>query len=85
MVQDVESNHWDVTRISEMIRKSEDLFELNSGSILYLQGTPAGRTRGVGFLIVEKWKTRIMEVTSISARVASLFLQLLRRHFIPMV
>ncbi|XP_072399758.1 uncharacterized protein [Diabrotica undecimpunctata] len=70
--KETENINWDLIGISELRRKNEQVLELAPGNTFYYRDTSTGRTGGIGFLINKKWNKRILEITSISDRVASL-------------
>lgn len=53
--------------------------------MFYYKGTSTGRISGIEFLIKKEWKDRVVNVTGILDRVASLTLQLSEKYYLQVV
>ncbi|XP_064424659.1 craniofacial development protein 2-like, partial [Latimeria chalumnae] len=71
---------WDIVGLSELRHKGEEQLELKSGHLFYHRGSKNGRTGGVGFLIHKRLKNNIVELESISDRIARLVLKISKRY-----
>lgn len=76
---------WDIIGLCEIRRKGEDLIKLDSGHLLYTNGTDDGKFGGVGFLINRKLKDSVVKVESTSDRVAQCILQLNKRYKLQII
>nr|XP_014354026.1 PREDICTED: ribonuclease inhibitor-like [Latimeria chalumnae] len=63
---------WDIIGLSELRHKGEEQLELRSSHLFYHRGSKNGRTGGMGFPIHKRLKNNIIELESISDRIASL-------------
>lgn len=84
--QEIKDNKlvWDVIGLGEVRRKDESFTTLQSGHMLYHSQAKNGQA-GVGFLVNNKWKDRIVRVKSIGYRVAELVLNINTRYQLKIV
>ncbi|XP_044756612.1 uncharacterized protein LOC123315083 [Coccinella septempunctata] len=67
---------WDKVGLSEVKRRGEACYKLESGNILYYKGRENDTLDGVGFLISKRYADRVKNFTGVSERVAIVVISL---------
>ena len=67
---------WDIVGLCEVRRPGEELMTLQSGNTLYYREGPRPGVGGIGFIVNKNLKNAVIEINSISDRVAYLKLKL---------
>lgn len=76
---------WHVLGLSEIRREGEDTLTLESGHIMYYREGDNPSQGGVGFLVNKVLTDNIIEVSSVSTRVAYLVIKLTRRYNLKVI
>ncbi|CAG9134350.1 unnamed protein product [Plutella xylostella] len=71
---------WDILGLSEVRREGEDTMTLESGHMLYHREGDQLSQGGVGFLVNKTLVNNVVEISSVSNRVAYLVLKLTERY-----
>ena len=77
--------NWGILGLSEVRRAGEDTLTLDSGHLLYFREGGRASQGGVGFLIHKNLTGNVVEVSSVSNRVAYLVLKLTDRYSLKVV
>ncbi|XP_048481070.1 uncharacterized protein LOC125489368, partial [Plutella xylostella] len=76
---------WDILGLSEVHREGEDTMTLESGHMLYHREGDQLSQGGVGFLVNKTLVNNVVEISSVSNRVAYLVLKLTERYSLKVV
>ena len=76
---------WHVLGLSEVRRQGEDTTTLESGHLFYFREGDHQSQGGVGFLVNKVLRDNVLEVSSVSTRVAYLVLKLTKRYSLKVV
>ncbi|KAJ0181356.1 hypothetical protein K1T71_003441 [Dendrolimus kikuchii] len=84
---EVELSHikWHILGLSEVRREGEDTITLESGHLLYFREGDKASQGGVGFLVNKSLVNNVVEVSSVSNRVAYLVLKLTNRYSLKVI
>ncbi|KAJ0172381.1 hypothetical protein K1T71_012354 [Dendrolimus kikuchii] len=77
--------NWHILGLSEVRREGEDTITLESGHLLYFREGDRASQGGVGFLVNKTLVNNVVEVNSVSNRVAYLVLKLTNRYSLKVV
>ncbi|MBF2463458.1 endonuclease/exonuclease/phosphatase family protein [Listeria welshimeri] len=76
---------WSILGLSEVRREGEDTITLDSGHLLYFREGDGASQGGVGFLVHKALAGNVVEVGSVSTRVAYLVVKLTDRYSLKVV
>ncbi|CAH2097258.1 unnamed protein product [Euphydryas editha] len=84
---EVELSHikWSILGLSEVRRQGEDTMILDSGHLFYFREGDGPSQGGVGFLVHKTLSNNVVEVSSVSTRVAYLVLKLTDRYSLKVI
>ena len=85
LVSELGHINWHILGLSEVRRKEEDTITLESGHLLYYREGDKTSQGGVGILVNKVLSSNVMEVSSVSTRVAYLILKLTRRYSLKVI
>lgn len=77
--------NWHILGLSEVRRQGEDMITLESGHLLYYREGDRVSQGGVGILINKVLCNNVMEVSSVSTRVAYVIIRLTKRYSLKIV
>lgn len=76
---------WHVLGLSEVRREGEDTVTLESGHLMYFREGDQQSQGGVGFLVNKSLSDNVVEISSVSSRVAYLIIKLTERYSLKVV
>ena len=76
LLLELENIEWNITRLCEIGRKDERLLDIKHDHQVYRGGISVDRNSGVGLIINEKLRSKIISYNSLSERVASVTIKL---------
>ena len=77
--------NWHILGLSEVRRQGEDTITLESGHLLYFREGDQLSQGGVGFLVNKQLTSSVVEISSVSTRVAYLVLKLTDRYYLKVI
>ncbi|CAG9133694.1 unnamed protein product [Plutella xylostella] len=83
--EEISKLKWDIIGLSEVRREGEDTEILQSGNLLYHREGDQLSQGGVGFIVNKSLVNNIVEIGSVSARVAYLILRISKRYSMKVI
>lgn len=83
--EELEKVRWHILGLSEVRREGEDTITLESGHLMYFREGDQLSQGGVGFLVHKSLCDNVVEVSSVSNRVAYLIVKLTERYSLKVV
>ncbi|XP_028175804.1 uncharacterized protein LOC114364024 [Ostrinia furnacalis] len=76
---------WDIVGLCEVRREGEDTIILKSGNLLYFREGDQQSQGGVGFIVHKSLVNNVVQIESVSARVAYLILRITKRYSLKVI